>query len=109
VTARVRTVLGDVDALSLGITNSHEHVIIRNGLILAQEPDFRLDSVEKGIEELQDFSSFGGGTVVDTAPIGIGRDPEALRRISQGSGVKILAATGFHKTKYYLDSHWRFR
>ena len=47
--------------------------------------------------------------MVDTAPIGIGRDPEALRRISEESGVKIIAATGFHKTKYYLDSHWRFR
>jgi phosphotriesterase-related protein len=98
-----------VEALSLGITNSHEHVIIRNGLILAQEPDFRLDSVEKGVEELRDFRSFGGGTVVDAAPISIGRDPEALRRISEASGVKIIAATGFHKTKYYLDSHWRFR
>jgi len=108
-TAKVRTVLGDVEAISLGITNAHEHIIIKNGLILAQEPDFRLDSVEKGVEELQDFASFGGGTVVDTAPLGIGRDPEALRRISQQSGVKIVAATGFHKTKYYLDSHWRFR
>jgi 5-phospho-D-xylono-1,4-lactonase len=105
----VRTVLGDVDAQSLGITNAHEHVMIKNGLIVVQEPDFRLDSVEKGIEELRDYQSFGGETVVDTAPMGIGRDPDALRRISRESGVKIIAATGFHKTKYYLDSHWRFR
>jgi 5-phospho-D-xylono-1,4-lactonase len=106
---KVRTVLGDVEAHSMGIVNAHEHVIIKNGLILAQEPDFRLDSIEKGIEELRDFQSFGGGAVVDCAPIGIGRDPDALIRISKASGVKIIAATGFHKNKYYLDSHWKFR
>jgi 5-phospho-D-xylono-1,4-lactonase len=107
--ARVRTVLGDVDASTLGIANAHEHVMIRSGLILFREPDFRLDSVDKSIEELRDFRRFGGGTVVDTAPIGVGRDPDSLRMISRESGVQIVAATGFHKTKYYLDSHWRFQ
>jgi predicted metal-dependent phosphotriesterase family hydrolase len=106
--ARVRTVLGDVDASTLGITNAHEHVMIRDGLILVREPDFRLDSVDKAVEELLDFREFGGGALIDTAPIGIGRDPDSLRLISQNSGVQIVAATGFHKTKYYLDSHWRF-
>jgi 5-phospho-D-xylono-1,4-lactonase len=106
--AKARTVLGDVDASTLGITNAHEHVIIRNGLILVKEPDFRLDNPEKSVEELGDFRSFGGATVVDTAPIGIGRDPDGLRLASRDSAVHIIAATGFHKTKYYLDSHWRF-
>jgi 5-phospho-D-xylono-1,4-lactonase len=106
--AKVRTVLGDVDASTLGTTNAHEHVMIRSGLILVREPDFRLDCADKGIEELRDFRRFGGSTVVDTAPIGIGRDPDSLRLISRETGVQIVAATGFHKTKYYLDSHWRF-
>jgi 5-phospho-D-xylono-1,4-lactonase len=106
--AAVRTVLGDVDSSTLGIADAHEHVLIRSGLILVKEPDFRLDRVDKSVEELQDFRGFGGGTVVDTAPLGIGRDPDGLRLISQESGVQIIAATGFHKTKYYPDSHWRF-
>lgn len=106
--SQVRTVLGDVDATTLGRVNAHEHVLIRNGLILVREPDFCLDSVEKAIEELQDFKSYGGGAVIDTTPIGVGRDPEGLRAASVGSGVHIVAATGFHKTRYYLDSHWRF-
>jgi 5-phospho-D-xylono-1,4-lactonase len=106
--AKVRTVLGDVDAATLGITNAHEHVLIRSGLILVREPDFRLDSVEKSVEELREFRGFGGGTVVDTAPIGLGRDPDGLRAVSRDSAVRIVGATGFHKTKYYLDSHWRF-
>ena len=103
-----RTVLGDIDSSALGITDSHEHVLIRSGLILVREPDFRLDQTEKSINELRDFSNFGGRTVVDAAPIGVGRDPEGLRAISSVTGVQIIAATGFHKTGYYLDSHWRF-
>jgi predicted metal-dependent phosphotriesterase family hydrolase len=104
----VRTVTGDIDASHLGVTNAHEHVLIRSGLIIAKEPDFRLDSVEKAVEELTDYGKFGGKTVVDTAPIGIGRDPEGLAHDSRQSGIHIIAATGFHKTKYYVDSHWRF-
>ena len=104
----VRTVTGDIDVSQLGITNAHEHVLIRSGLIIAKEPDFRLDSVEKAVEELTEYSTFGGNALVDTAPIGIGRDPEGLAQVSRQSGIHIIAATGFHKTKYYLDSHWRF-
>ena len=106
--AKARTVLGDLDTAALGITDAHEHVMIRNGLILVREPDFRLDSTEKSIEELRQFRAFGGGTVVDTAPLGAGRDPEGLCLVSRGSGIQIIAATGLHKTHYYLDSHWRF-
>jgi len=105
---KVRTVLGDVDSATIGVTDAHEHVVIRSGLILVIEPDFRLDDPAKSTEELNDFRRFGGGTVVDAAPIGIGRDPDSLREISRNSGVQVIAATGFHKTKYYLDSHWRF-
>lgn len=103
-----RTVLGDVDVATLGITNAHEHVMIRGDLILIREPDFRLDDPAKATEELSGYRAFGGGTVVDATPIGIGRDPDALIRIARESQVHIIAATGFHKTRYYLDTHWRF-
>jgi phosphotriesterase-related protein len=88
--------------------NAHEHVLIRSGLILIKEPDFRLDEVDKGMEELRDFERHGGRAVADATPIGIGRDPDGLRQISEATGVHIISATGFHKRKYYLDSHWRF-
>lgn len=104
-----RTVLGDVDVATLGATNAHEHVMIRGDLILVREPDFRLDDPAKAVEELSEYRSFGGGSIVDTAPIGIGRDPDALIRIARESKVNIIAATGFHKTRYYLDTHWRFQ
>lgn len=105
----VRTVTGDVDAASLGVTNAHEHLLIRNGLILQKEPDFRLDSVERAVEEVRDFQRFGGQAVVECSPIGVGRDPDGLAAVSRATGVHVVAATGFHKGRYYLDSHWRYR
>jgi phosphotriesterase-related protein len=107
--ANIRTVLGDIQAHELGVTNAHEHLFIRNGLILTREPDFRLDSEEDAILEINDFRSHGGRAIVDAAPIGVGRDPEALAAVSRATGVHVIAATGFHKPVYYLDSHWRNR
>jgi len=106
---KFRTVLGDIDSQALGITDAHAHVLMRIGLILLKQADFRLDDEQKSIEELQDYFRFGGRTVIDSAPLSIGRDPDPLERISQQSGVRIVAATRFHKTKCYLESHWRYR
>lgn len=105
----IRTVLGDIPACELGVTNAHEHLFIRNGLILTREPEFRLDSEEDAISEVNGFRSHGGQTIVDAAPISVGRDPESLARVSRATGVHVIAATGFHKPVYYLDSHWRNR
>lgn len=105
----VRTVLGDIDPASLGATNAHEHLFIKDGLILVREADFRLDSVDKAIFEVNDFKSFGGRAIIDTSPLSIGRSPEGLIAVSRETGVAVVAATGFHKPHYYLDSHWRFR
>ena len=105
----VRTVLGDIDPAVLGRTNAHEHLFIRDGLIVLLEPDFRLDSEVNAISEVTDFRSYGGRAIVDTAPIGVGRDPEGLVNVSRATGVHVIAATGFHKPRYYLDSHWRNR
>lgn len=105
--AIVRTVLGDIDAATLGPTNAHEHLFIRDGLILVLEPDFRLDSEAAAISEVADFRAHGGRSIIDTSPLGIGRNPEGLMNVSRATGVHVVGATGFHKPRYYLDSHWR--
>jgi phosphotriesterase-related protein len=107
--AIVRTVLGDIDPSVLGRTNAHEHLFIRDGLILILEPDFRLDSEANAVSEVTDFRAYGGQAIVDTSPLGVGRDPEGLVNVSRATGVHVIAATGFHKPRYYLDSHWRNR
>jgi len=104
----VRTVLGDIQPTSLGITNAHEHLVITGGLIVMQHPDYRLNNTERAVEEVLDFSSAGGKAIVEATPCGIGRDPNALLEISQKTGVHVIAATGVHRESYYLDTHWRF-
>ena len=105
----VTTVLGRVGPASLGSVDAHEHVFIAAGPLTDAYADFRIDDEARAIVELGAFRASGGGTVVDMIPIGLGRDPEALVRISRESGVHIVAATGFHRVAHYPSGHWLHR
>jgi 5-phospho-D-xylono-1,4-lactonase len=107
--ARVRTVLGDVDAAELGVTYAHEHLVIAGGRPVEVYPDIRLESVEKAVEELALAQRLGLASVVDAMPADCGRDVEMLAAISRRSGVNIIASTGLHTTRYYSDRHWSRR
>lgn len=102
----IQTVLGPVAPEDLGITYSHEHLIIRGGLGLVREPGLKLPSVEKMLDELELFKKAGGKTMVDMMPIDTCRQPADLVTISQRANVHVIAATGFHKEMYYDDEHW---
>lgn len=102
----IQTVLGPIAPDRLGVTCSHEHLIIRGGLGLVREPAFRLPSVEKMLLELEDFKAAGGKALVDMMPLDTGRQPGDLVETSQKAGVHVVAATGFHKEMYYDDEHW---
>jgi predicted metal-dependent phosphotriesterase family hydrolase len=102
----LQTVLGPVAPDDLGLTYSHEHLIIRGGLGLVREPGFKLPSVDKMVDELGSFKAAGGKTLVDMMPIDTGRQPADLVTISMRAGVHVIAATGFHIEMYYDDEHW---
>lgn len=102
----IQTVLGPIAPESLGVTYSHEHLIIRGGLGLVREPGFRLPSVLKMLLELEDFKTAGGRAVVDMMPLDAGRQPGDLVEISRKAAVHVVAATGFHKEMYYDEEHW---
>jgi 5-phospho-D-xylono-1,4-lactonase len=105
----VPTTLGPLPVEELGRVNAHDHVIIDGGLTVVKEPDFRLDSVEKAVEELGRWRAAGGGAVVDTMPFGCGRNVDKLIAASRESGVPIVVPTGFQKASYYLPDHWQHR
>ena len=105
----IQTTLGALTATDLGRVNAHEHIIIDGGYTVVKEPDFKLDSVEKGIEEVTSWRAAGGGLIVDTMPFGCGRNVDKLERISQATGIPILVPTGFQKSTYYLPDHWQHR
>jgi phosphotriesterase-related protein len=63
--------------------------------------DLLIDDDANAIWELGLLRDAGGGAVIDATTIGIGRDPEALRRISEASGIHISMGTGW----YVFRSH----
>lgn len=118
----VRTVLGTVDAADLGAVLVHEHLLIRNPSFVepvspadrerayapvdlanlgwvrrhwtSSADNLVLDDEGVAIRELAAFVATGGGTIVDATVPGIGRDPEALARISRAAGVQIVMGSG---------------
>lgn len=62
----------------------------------ALKDNLLLDDEKVAIDELNFFKKAGGTTVVDASLDGIGRDPEALVRISKATGLNIIMGTGFY-------------
>lgn len=125
---RVMTVTGAVSAGDLGITLMHEHIFndctcwwhppvtderryladapVSIGILseLRQDPfvcrhNLALDDEALAIDELAAFTRAGGRTVVDPTCRGIGRNPAALVRVANASGLNIVMGSG-----YYLQS-----
>ncbi|TAM66022.1 MAG: phosphotriesterase-related protein [Microbacteriaceae bacterium] len=110
----VRTILGDVDPESLGVVDSHDHLIRMGGGEVYIDPDHLLDDVDKAVEEAGYFVSAAknwaaGGTIIDMCPADCGRDVTKLAEVnSRVEGLQIVVATGFHQEKVYLETrcHW---
>src|SRR5512133_2285430 len=96
---KVMTVNGLIPADSMGITLPHEHLLIVhkfNYLDLTDE--------NTAINELGYFTRSGGRTVADASAIGIGRNPEGLKRISNAMGLNVLMCTGYYKDQWIHDT-----
>jgi phosphotriesterase-related protein len=104
----VRTVLGDIKPHEMGLTYSHEHIVIEESFPTLANPDFVLNNTELITNELREFCHLGGRTVVDTMPANCGRNVLKLATVSRNSNVNIIAPTGIHLEKYYLPDHWRY-
>ncbi|MFW6289485.1 MAG: phosphotriesterase family protein [Mariniphaga sp.] len=104
----VRTVLGDILPEEMGLTYSHEHIIIEESFPTLSNPLFILNDVEKVSRELTMLYEAGGRTVVDTMPANCGRNVEKLAEVSRRSKMHVIAPTGIHLEKYYVPNHWRY-
>ncbi len=98
--SRIMTVTGPIAPSGLGVTDAHSHVWIAP--VAGSAPDApQLHDEAAIVQEVQDFRRVGGGAVVDCQPGGCGRDGRALARLSVATGVHIIAATGYHRARYY--------
>jgi len=105
----VRTVLGDIQPEEMGLTYSHEHIVIEEGFITLNNPEFILNDTLRISGELKEFYELGGRTMVDTMPAACGRNILKLAEVSQNSRVNIIVPTGLHSEIYYPPNHWRYQ
>ncbi|MGG7510684.1 phosphotriesterase family protein [Plantibacter sp. YIM 135249] len=84
----------------LGITHSHEH-ILWDYFDLIMSYDVIFDDELVATDEVGLFAAAGGGTLVDCTTTGLGPRPEALRRISERTGVNIVLGCGWYREKVY--------
>src|SRR5699024_12687861 len=62
-----------------------------------QADDLLLDDEHKSKLDVLDFKNAGGKTIVDATAVDYGRDVEAVKRIADQTGIKIVATAGFNK------------
>ena len=99
---QVQTVLGPVAPGDLGFTLPHEHTKCSLWWIESRWDYWELIGDEPRInEELAAYKALGGGTLVDVTPIGIGRDLARLARLSEATGLHIVAGAGWYRQAYY--------
>ena len=130
---KAQTVLGPVDAADLGITITHEHLLVTMQHV-AKEPadpghraafhapvtmetlgrlrysgqankdNLGLADELTAIEEVSLYKQAGGCTLVDASSIGIGRNPAALARIARASGLNIVMGSSYYVEENYPPS-----
>lgn len=105
----VRTVLGDIAPADLGVTYSHEHVVIDGGRPVLMEPDFDLGDVDLMAREVGEATALGLRAVVDAMPCDAGRSALKLADLSTRTGIHVIAPTGLHHDRYYGPAHWSAR
>ncbi|MCY3777062.1 MAG: hypothetical protein OXH11_13895 [Candidatus Aminicenantes bacterium] len=96
----IRTVLGEIPEDKLGPALAHEHLycnIARHSGNL----DNAMTDWELIVRELGSFTAAGGRGILEVTPVDLDGDAEALRRISEASGVHIVRGIAFYQEDSY--------
>ena len=96
----VPTTAGDVDVDDLGVVLMHEHVFIRTESFQWGWPGFggwdEEEQLATARERLTALKQRGVDTILDMTVPGIGRDPALVARAVDGTGLKVMFATGYY-------------
>ena len=122
---KINTVCGQILPDELGITLPHEHLLVDLNCrrITPKDPylrriadmpvtcsiisdlqkyamiskdSLRLNDINMAMEELEYFKAAGGSSLVDQTCTWIGGNPVTLRKISQITGIDIIATSGYY-------------
>ena len=126
---KAQTVLGPVPADKLGISLTHEHLLIDLGSTFSPPDDatsysfayqpvtaenlwwvrynyggnkdnMELLDEDTAIAEAARFKKSGGQTIVDATSVGIKRDPLGLARIARATGLNVIMGSGYYVHDY---------
>ena len=98
--SEVITVRGPISPEEMGITQTHEHLLL-DAMDLYGQYGFVIDDEELVVDELGAFTRNGGKTVCDPTVDEIGRNPEGLVRISEATGIHVVMGSGWYKEASY--------
>ena len=94
----IMTVTGSIDASQMGISLTHEHILV--DFIGADKVDpnryNRQQVVEKVLPFLMEAKAYGVKTLMECTPAYLGRDPILLRTLSQKTALQIITNTGYY-------------
>ena len=94
----VMTVKGLISASEMGVTLTHEHILV--DFIGAAHFDtsryIKSEVIEKALPFLTKIKEQGVKTFIECTPEFLGRDPIILKQLSQETGLHILTNTGFY-------------
>jgi phosphotriesterase-related protein len=110
VTGPVQTVTGPIDAAELGTVLVHEHVRFRDEAVSQQWPDdYEADAeLAAALEAVRAAADRGVQTICDPTAMFGGRDVGFMQRVSEETGVRIVACTGIY-TYDYLPHYFENR
>jgi phosphotriesterase-related protein len=125
---KIQTVLGLIEPEQLGRTLMHEHFLFDLRPLHARLPwdadgsfasakstprlrsrvqwdwfgnldELVVDDEALLIEEVARFKAAGGNAIVDCTTVGLARDPGAIRRISEATGVHVTMGAGYYQDR----------
>ena len=96
----VISVLGPIAPGEMGITQTHEHLLL-DAYDHYGGYEFVIDDEQMMIEELGEFTSRGGKTICEVTLDEIGRNPEGLARIARAAKVNVIMGCGWYREFAY--------
>jgi phosphotriesterase-related protein len=98
---KVNTLAGELDVAELGVTYMHEHIFCLTPELQAHWPGFggwdedrEVRFAQAQLRRLREER--GCRTIVDPTVAGLGRHVKAMLRAVEGTGLQVVAATGYY-------------
>ncbi len=108
----IETVTGPIDAAGLGTTLVHEHLLVRDEAVAAQWPAAETfggvperliapgGQYDAALEAARAAVGLGITSICDPTAMFLGRDVEFMRRVSNETGLQVIACTGIYSYDY---------